>query len=88
MFRTMTGFKGQYHYLKLLVVSEFNEWRILVEAPNGIIHGSRQFSESKAKDHAVDVARHFIQDYKHESLPVLPSTEWTPTSDEDWMVWS
>ena len=88
MFRTMTGFKGHYHYLTLRVVSEFNEWRVLLEGPNGVIHGSRQFSESKAKEHAVDVARHYIHDYKHESLAVLPGTEWEATGTEDWMVWS
>ena len=33
MFRSMSGFKAHYHYLTLLVISEFNEWRVLVYGP-------------------------------------------------------
>jgi hypothetical protein len=84
----MSGYKSQYHYLTLRVISEFNEWRVMLQGPNGVILGTRQFSEAKAKEHAVDVAKHYIHDYKHDILPVLASTEWTPTTEEDWMIWS
>ena len=45
----MSGFKAQYHYLTLLVISKFNEWRVLLYGPSMTIHGTRQFSEGKAK---------------------------------------
>ena len=80
MFRTMSGFKGQYHYLTVRVIAEFNEWRVMLQGPNGVVLGTRQFSEAKAKEHALDVARHFIHEYKHEDLPVLPSIDWTPSN--------
>jgi len=88
MFRSMSGFKGQYHYLTLLLVSEFNEWRVLLYGPRGVIHGTRQFSEAKAKEHALAVAQHFVHDYKHENLPVLERTEWAPTDEDDWLIWT
>lgn len=50
MFRSMSGFKAQYHYLTLLAISEFNEWRVLLYGPSTTIHGTRQFSEAKAKE--------------------------------------
>ena len=50
MFRSMSGFKAQYHYLTLLVISEFNDWRVLLYGPSMTIHGSRQFSEAKPRN--------------------------------------
>jgi len=87
MFRSMSGFKAQYHYLTLLVISEFNEWRVLIYGPATTIHGTHQFSEAKAKEHAMAVARAYIHDQKHEELPVLPEMTWVPTGPEDWLVW-
>ncbi|HTP33383.1 MAG TPA: hypothetical protein VMJ75_14495 [Candidatus Acidoferrales bacterium] len=87
MFRTMSGFKGQYHYLTLLVVQEFNEWRVLLYGPNTTIQGTHQFSETKAKEHALAVAQSYIRDQKHESLPDLADVTWEPTTPDDWLVW-
>ena len=87
MFRAMSGFKAQYHYLTVYVVSEFNEWRVLIYGPATTIHGTRQFSEAKAKEHAMAVARSYIHDQKHDELPVLPAMTWVPTGPEDWLVW-
>jgi hypothetical protein len=87
MFRSMAGFKTQYHYLTLMVISEFNEWRVLLHSPTTAIHGTRQFSDAKAKEHAVAIAQKYIHEYKQEELPVLTDIEWVPTSQDDWLVW-
>ncbi|MBI4875808.1 MAG: hypothetical protein HY822_14325 [Acidobacteria bacterium] len=87
MFRSLSGFKAQYHYLTLLAVSEFDEWKVLVSAPGITIHGARQFGEVKAKDHALGIARQYIHDEKHADLPVLESVDWAPTGPDDWLVW-
>ena len=84
----MSGFKAQYHYLTLLVISEFNEWRVLLYGPSMTIHGTRQFSEAKAKEHAIVVARSYIHDQKHEELPVLAEVTWVPATADDWVIWS
>ncbi len=87
MYRSLSGVKAQYHYLTLVAVSEFDEWRILVYGPNVVIQGGRQFGEAKAKEHALSLARHFIHEEKHDSLPELPSVEWSPTAHDDWLLW-
>src|SRR5438067_2046347 len=37
MLRSMCGFKAQYDDLTLLVISEFNEWKVLLYAPGRIL---------------------------------------------------
>lgn len=88
MFRTMSGSRAAYHHLTLLVISEFNEWHVMVQGPGVTIQGRRQFKEDCAKQHAVDIARQFIHDRKHDDLAVLTEVEWTPTAPEDWLIWS
>jgi len=83
----MSGFKSHYHYLTLVVISEFNEWRVLLYGPAGTIQGTRQFTEAKAKEHAIAVARSYIHDQKHEDLPELAELDWAPTAPEEWLVW-
>ncbi|HTS66974.1 MAG TPA: hypothetical protein VMH28_33345 [Candidatus Acidoferrales bacterium] len=87
MFRSMSGFKAHYHYLTLLVVQEFNEWRVLVYGLDTTIQGTHQFSESKAKEHALAVAQSYIRDQRHEDLPALDDVSWEPTVPDDWLVW-
>ena len=88
MFRSMPGYKAQYHYLTLLVVQEFNEWRVLLHTPTTTIVGTRQFSEAKAKEHALTIARSYIHDQKHEDLPALDEVAWAAAAPEDWLVWA
>ncbi len=57
MFRSFSGFKSQYHYLNLVVASEFDGWKVLIYSPGLTIHGARQLTENSAKEHAVAVAR-------------------------------
>lgn len=88
MFRSMSGSKAQYHYLTLIVISEFNEWRVLLQGPDTVIQGTRQFSEANARQHAVSIARSYIHDQKHEDLPDPPETAWAPVGGNEWLVWT
>jgi len=83
----MSGFKAHYHYLTLLVVSEFNEWRGILYGPATAIQGTHSFSEAKAKEDALAIARDYVHEYKHEELPVLEQVEWVPTSYDNWLIW-
>jgi hypothetical protein len=87
MFRSMSGYKAQYHDLTMLVISEFNSWRVLIYAPGTTIHGAQQFGEDKAKEHALTVARTYLHDVKHDDMPDPDQAEWVPSSDNDWLVW-
>jgi hypothetical protein len=83
----MSGSKAQYHYLTLLVISEFNEWRVLLHGPDTIIHGTRQFNEENARRHALAVAHSYIYEQRREDLPQPSEPAWTPVDDGDWLVW-
>ncbi len=87
MYRSFSGYKAQYHYLTLVVVSEFDEWRTLLHGPGVSIQGSRQYSEAKAKDHALSIARQYVHEEKKQELTPLDAVEWSPTGHDDWLVW-
>ena len=87
MFRGASGYKAQYHYLTLLVSSDFDEWKVLLQGPNVTIQGGRQFSEAKAKEHARAVAASYLTEQKKESLPLLQEIEWQPLTEGEWMNW-
>jgi hypothetical protein len=86
MLRSLSGFRAQYHYLSLVVVSEFDEWRVVVHAPDVIVQGQRQYKEAKAKEHALALAKQFVHELKQDTLPELPDVEWAPTGPQDWLV--
>jgi hypothetical protein len=87
MFRTATGFKAQYHYLTLLVASDFDEWRIILHGPGVCIQGGRQFTEAKAKEHARAVAMNYVHDEKHENLLVVENLDWQPFTPGEFLNW-
>lgn len=87
MFKQAPGYKAQYHYLTLLVASDFDEWSVFLDGPDVKIRGMRQFSEAKAKDHARALAESYVREEKKEDLPVLQSLEWTPLSLGEWLNW-
>ena len=87
MFLSMSGSRARYHDLTLLVISEFNEWKVLVHGGDATIVGVRQFSEDKAREHALTLASAYLRERKHEQLPETGSVEWTPTRPDDWLVW-
>jgi hypothetical protein len=51
------------------------------------IHGTRQFSEAKAREHALALAQSYVHERRHEDQPVLPEVEWQAAAPEDWLVW-
>lgn len=87
MFRSLSGFKAQYHYLTLVIASEFDEWKVLLYGPGVTIHGARQFGEEKAKEHALAMARSYVHERKQEDLPELPAVDWAPSTPEEWLIW-
>ncbi|MEK7404461.1 MAG: hypothetical protein AAB225_05085 [Acidobacteriota bacterium] len=87
MFRTLSGFKAQYHYLTLLVAADFDEWRVIAAAPGVTVHGQRQFTEAKAKEHALALAKSYIHEQKREELPVLETLEWQPFQPGEFLNW-
>ena len=87
MFRTFSGFRAQFHDLTLVVVSEFNEWKVLVYAPGVTIHGKPNFSEEKAKESALMMAWTYLHDQKHEDIPAPAGVEWSPSGPDEWLAW-
>ncbi len=86
--RTLSGFKAQYGDLTLVVVSEFDEWRVIVHAPGVILQGQRQYKELKAKEHALTMVQNYVTEIKGEAAQALPELAWVPTETHDWLVWS
>ncbi len=87
MFRTATGFKAQYHHLTMLVAADFDEWRVVLEGPGIMIHGCRQFTEGKAKDHALTVARDYFAAASEEQPAESEPVEWAPLAAGEWLNW-
>ena len=87
MFRALTGFKAQCEDLSLVVVSEFDEWRVIVHGPGIVLQGSRQYAQAKAKDHAVMLVRTYRHEIKGKDPQDMPEIDWQPTSEQDWLVW-
>ena len=86
MFRPLSGFKAQYHNLTLMVVSEFDEWRVVLLSPEVVVQGQRQYNAVKAKDHALSLAKAYLAEIKHESGDGQ-EPEWQSTGPQDWLVW-
>jgi hypothetical protein len=59
---------------------------VTLHSPTTMIQGTHQFSEAKAKEHAVAIARTYIYERQHEELPELVETEWVPTAPDDWLI--
>ena len=87
MFRPATGFKANYHYLTLMVASDFDEWRVLLSGPGVFIQGCRQFTEAKAKEHARVAAVSYVHEIKHEDLPQIENLEWQPFTHGEFLNW-
>ncbi|MCC7174309.1 MAG: hypothetical protein IT159_03860 [Bryobacterales bacterium] len=87
MFRPLTGYKAHFQGLTLMVVSEFDEWRVIVHTPEVVVQGARQFSPSKAKDHALCLARNYLSEVKQQAVEETAEPDWQPTGSQDWLVW-
>jgi hypothetical protein len=60
---------------------------VLVYGPETSIQGARQFSEAKAKEHAIAVASAYIHNRKKDDLPATAEFTWEPAGSDDWLVW-
>lgn len=87
MFRPLAGFKAQYHGLTLIVVSEFDEWRVVAFSPETVMQGQRQYNANKAKDHAVALAKTYLTEVRHEPAENGQEIDWQPTGPQEWLVW-
>ncbi len=56
MFRPSPGFTAQYHGMTLLVVLDFDQWRIFLQGPGIIIDGGCQNDKADAKEEACRIA--------------------------------
>jgi hypothetical protein len=86
MFSSFSGFKTHYGDLTLLVISEFNEWKVLAYKAGVIIQGGRQFTADKAKELAVTIAENYLRE-QGGGVAVAEAIKWEPTGKQDWMVW-
>jgi hypothetical protein len=87
MFRKSAGYKARIENMTLFVGSDFDEWRILIETPDGIIHGGRQFSEAKAKECAASIVESYMRDEKQQPLASPPQPEWSALEPGAWLNW-
>lgn len=86
MFRALNGVKAPYHYLTLLVASDFDEYRVFIQGPGITIQGCRQSDEKKAREHARAVALDYLNREKQQNLPDI-EPEWTPFEPGEWLNW-
>jgi hypothetical protein len=87
LFRSFSGFKAQCGYLTLVVVAEFNEWKVLVHGPGVAIMGARQFDQAKAKAHAEAIAESYLREFRKQDVSAA-GLVWVPTDHDDWLVFS
>ena len=87
MLRSLAGFKAQYEELTMLVVSEFDEWSVVVHSPAVVLQGQRQYGEAKAKEHALALVKRYIEETRQVNPEELPAPVWQPTGPQDWLVW-
>jgi len=87
MFRPLTGFRTTYQGLTIVVASEFDEWRVILHSPEVVIQGQRQYSAAKAKEHALMLAKSYLEECGRLPESPPPEPEWQPTGPRDWLVW-
>lgn len=87
MFRPLSGFKARVGDLNMVVVSEFDEWRVVVHSPEVILQGQRQFKDAKAKEHACLLVQNYYEEILKAPAPDLSQLDWQPTGPTDWLVW-
>jgi hypothetical protein len=87
MFRPLSGFKAQCDDVAILVAADFDEYRVLLQTPGGIVQGRRQFTEAKAKEHACAMAASYLKE-KCGDKPLPPDLDWSPLGSADWLSWN
>ncbi|MFB3828556.1 MAG: hypothetical protein ACE15B_17440 [Bryobacteraceae bacterium] len=87
MFRAANGFKAAYKDLTLVVAADFDEWKVMLQGPGVCIHGARQFTEAKAKAHAIACAADYVHQIRNDDTPVPENLEWEPLTKGEWLNW-
>lgn len=87
MFRSLKGFKAQYHDVTVFVAADFDEYRVLLQAPGTIVQGRRQFNETQAKEHARSLAFSYIKEKQGAEADAEDLT-WVPFSQSEWLAWN
>lgn len=87
MFRSLKGFKAQYHDVTLFVAADFDEYRVLLQAPGTIVQGRRQFNEAQAKEHARSMAASYLKE-KQGADAVADEPAWVPFGQSEWLAWN
>ena len=78
MFRSFSGFKAQCSDLTLVVVAEFNEWKVLVHGPGVAIMGGRLFDQTKARAQAEMIAESYLREVRQQEVSTA-GLKWGPT---------
>jgi len=87
MFRTAEAYKAEFRDLTLVVAADFDEWRIFLQGPDLIIHGGRQFTGKKAKEHAIRMAEDYVQNQLGQPSSGDNAVEWAPLGEGKWLNW-
>jgi hypothetical protein len=88
MFRHTEGFKAQYGDMTLMIGHAFVEWHVVVKSPTKFIQGDRQFSEEKARAHALKLVESFIKEEEQGDTSSMPAElAWVPLGASDWLAW-
>jgi hypothetical protein len=88
MFRPSPGFTAQYHGMTLLVVLDFDQWRIFLQGPGVIIDGGCQNDKADAKAVACRIADQYISKQGRDAaMPPFALVEWTPLESHAFLVW-
>jgi hypothetical protein len=87
MFRRSTGFQARYHNLTLMVVLDFDQWKVLIQGPGVLIEGGREFDSSAAEMQAQHIAEVYVREEKLDSRPPVPHLKWTPLDPLACLSW-
>lgn len=56
------GFKAQYHHLTLMVVLDFDQWKILMQGPGVLVDGGREHDRTSAEAKAREIAELYLRE--------------------------
>ncbi len=87
MLRLSTGFQARYHYLRLMVVLDFDQWKILIQGPGVLIDGGREFDRGAAEMRAQQIAEAYLRDEKLEARPLESDLKWAPLDPRACLEW-
>ena len=87
MFRKRQGFEAEYRGFSMVVTASFDEWRIMLKDADVVINGARQFSEQKAKEHAIYVADYYRREVQGEEDVDAQEIVWEELPKGKWLDW-